>query len=174
MVLISASMPATPNDIFARLDDLGIEHETHQHAAVFTVEEAREHCGHVPGCHSKNLFVKDKKDVLWLIVARDDAPIRLNQLEKQIGAKRLSFGKPDLLMEVLGVVPGAVTPFGLINDADVRVNVILDETMMAADLVNYHPLTNDSTTVLTPADLLRFIESCGHQPRVMNVDAVMD
>ncbi len=166
-------MPATPDDIFARFDDLGINHETHEHPPVFTVEEAREHCGHLPGCHNKNLFVKDKKDVLWLIVARDDAPIRLNQLEKEIGAKRLSFGKPDLLMEILGVIPGAVTPFGLINDTEVRVNVILDETMMAADLVNFHPLSNDRTTALTPADLLRFIESCGHQPRVMNVDAVV-
>ncbi|MEM7124367.1 MAG: prolyl-tRNA synthetase associated domain-containing protein [Pseudomonadota bacterium] len=167
-------MPATSDDIFARLNDLGIDYETHEHVPVFTVEEAREHCGHLPGCHSKNLFVKDKKGVLWLIVARDDAPIRLSQLEKEIGAKRLSFGKPDLLMEVMGVVPGAVTPFGLINDTEVRVNVILDEKLMAADIVNFHPLSNDRTTALAPADLLRCIESFGHQPRVMDVDAVME
>ena len=164
-------MPATTDDLFARLDELGIAYETHDHPPVFTVEEARQHCGHLPGCHNKNLFVKDKKDAMWLIVARDDAPIRLGELEKKIGAKRLSFGKPELLMEILGVEPGAVTPFGLINDKDRRVSVILDEKMMAADLVNYHPLTNGKTTALTPVDLKRFIESCGHEPSVMNVDA---
>ena len=164
-------MTASSEDLFARLDELGIAYQTHEHPPVFTVEESREHCGHLPGCHSKNLFVKDKKGVIWLIVARDDAPIRLGQLEKQIGAKRLSFGKPELLMEVLGVVPGAVTPFGLINDTENRVNVILDEKMMAADLVNYHPLSNGKTTALAPGDLIRFIESCGHRPRTMNVDA---
>jgi Ala-tRNA(Pro) deacylase len=170
---ISSAMPATTDDVFARLDELGIAYQTHEHPPVFTVEEARLHCGHLPGCHNKNLFVKDKKDRMWLIVARDDAPIRLSELEKEIGAKRLSFGKPELLMEILGVVPGAVTPFGLINDRENRVAVILDDKMMAADLVNYHPLSNDKTTALKPADLLRFIESCGHEPRIMNVDARM-
>ena len=164
-------MVATTDDIFARLDELGIAYQNHEHPPVFTVEEARQHCGHLPGCHNKNLFVKDKKDAIWLIVARDDAPIRLSQLEKKIGAKRLSFGKPELLMEFLGVVPGAVTPFGLINDTGGRVAVILDEKMMAADLVNYHPLSNGQTTALEPQGLLRFIESCGHEAQIMNVDA---
>ena len=168
---ISAPMSATTDDLFARLDQLGIAYETHEHPAVHTVEEAREHCGHLPGCHNKNLFVKDKKDRIWLIVARDDAPIRLGDLEKRLGAKRLSFCKPELLMAVLGVVPGAVTPFGLINDKECRVSVILDQTMMAADLVNYHPLSNGKTTALKPGDLLLFIESCGHEPQIMNVDA---
>jgi len=168
---ISAPMPATTDDVFARLDELGIAYHTHDHPPVFTVEEAREHCGHLQGCHNKNLFVKDKKDRVWLIVARDDAPIRLSELEKKIGAKRLSFGKPELLMELLGVVPGAVTPFGLINDTGHRVSVILDDKMMAADLVNYHPLSNGKTTALAPRDLLRFIESCGHEVQIMNVDA---
>jgi Ala-tRNA(Pro) deacylase len=168
---ISAAMPATTDDLFARLDELGIAYETHVHPPVFTVEEAREHCGHLPGCHNKNLFVKDKKDAIWLIVARDDAPIRLGELEKKIGSKRLSFGKPELLMAILGVEPGAVTPFGLINDTENRVQVVLDERMMAAELVNYHPLSNGMTTALKPDDLLRFIKSCGHEPRIMNVDA---
>jgi len=164
-------MPASESDLMARLDALGIDRTTHRHPAVFTVEEAREHCGHVPGCHCKNLFLKDKKGALWLVVARDDAPISMKQLDKQIGSARLSFGKPDLLLEVLGVIPGAVTPFALVNDTEQRVNVVLDETMMASDLVNYHPLTNEATTALTPDALLTFIRACGHEPRVINIDA---
>lgn len=164
-------MHATTDDLLNRLDELGIAHETFDHPPVFTVEEALEHCGHVPGCHNKSLFVKDKKGVMWLIVARGDAPIRMSQLEKRLGAKRLSFGKPELLMEILGVIPGAVTPFALINDGGCDVKVVLDEKMMAHELVSYHPLANDKSTAVSPADLLRFIQSCGHEPRVMNVDA---
>ena len=162
---------ATPRDLFARLDALGIERATHRHPAVFTVAQAREHCAHLPGRHCKNLFLKDRKGALWLVVARDDAPIALKGLDKRIGAARLSFASAGLLAEVLGVAPGSVTPFALVNDADRRVNVVLDETMMAADLVNYHPLTNEATTALTPEALLAFIRSCGHVPFVTNVDA---
>ncbi|MBT5434802.1 MAG: prolyl-tRNA synthetase associated domain-containing protein [Alphaproteobacteria bacterium] len=165
-------MPATEQDLLTRLDALGIEHTTHRHPAVFTVEEARAHCSHLPGCHCKNLFLKDKKGLLWLVVARADAPIAMKQLDKQIGSARLSFGKPDLLMEVLGVIPGAVTPFALINDKQQRVNVVLDEAMMASDLVNYHPLTNEATTALTPDTLLAFIRACGHEPAIVRVDAM--
>jgi Ala-tRNA(Pro) deacylase len=164
-------MPATEHDLLARLDTLGIDHTVHRHPAVFTVEEARAHCGHLPGCHCKNLFLKDKKGALWLVVARDDAPISMKHLDKQIGSARLSFGKPDLLMEVLGVIPGAVTPFALLNDAQRQVNVVLDARMMAADLVNYHPLTNEATVALSPDDLLAFIRACGHAPAVLDVDA---
>jgi len=165
-------MPATEQDLLSRLDALGIEHTTHRHPAVFTVEEARAHCGHLPGRHCKNLFLKDKKGVLWLVVARDDAPIAMKQLDKRIGAARLSFGKPELLAEVLGVIPGAVTPFALINDTEQQVNVVLDEAMMASDLVNYHPLTNEATTALAPDALLAFIGACGHEPAIVNIDAM--
>ncbi|MBN34007.1 MAG: DNA-binding protein [Rhodospirillaceae bacterium] len=164
-------MLATEHDLLARLDELSLVHTTHRHPAVFTVEEARAHCSHLPGCHCKNLFLKDKKGALWLVVARDDAPIAMKQLDRQIGSARLSFGKPDLLLEVLGVIPGAVTPFALINDTDQRVNVVLDATMMASDLVNYHPLTNEATTALTPDALLTFIRACGHEPVVTTIDA---
>jgi len=163
-------MPLTPDELLARLDALGIPHTTHRHPAVFTVEEARAHCSHLPGCHNKNLFLKDKKDQLWLVVARDDAAIDMKTLDKRIGAARLSFGKADLLMEVLGVIPGAVTPFALANDTQGRVRVVLDEVMMAADLVNYHPLSNEATTALKPDDLLRFLRATGREPVVMAVD----
>ena len=165
-------MPAGPQQLLARLDALAIAWTLHRHAPVFTVEEARRHCGHLPGCHCKNLFLKDRKGALWLVVARDDAPIALKQLDRRIGAARLSFARPELLMEALGVQPGAVTPFALVNDGGCRVRVVLDEIMMAASLVNYHPLTNDATVALAPDALMRFIRSCGHRPAVVNVDAV--
>ena len=163
-------MALTPAQLLARLEALGIEATTHRHPAVFTVEEARRHCGHLPGQHCKNLFLKDRKDRLWLIVARDEAAIELKTLDKRIGSARLSFGRADLLMEVLGVTPGAVTPFALANDTALSVTVVLDEAMMRAGLVNFHPLTNEATSALTPAALLKFLRATGHEPRIMALD----
>jgi Ala-tRNA(Pro) deacylase len=162
-------MPANRDQLFQRFQELGIETRTVEHAPVFTVEEAKTAHADLPGGHCKNLFCKDEKGVLWLIVALEDAVINLKAAPQKIGSKRLSFGKPDLLMEVLGVEPGSVTPFGLINDTEVRVNVILDEAMMREAPLNYHPLKNDATTAIAPDDLLAFIRSCGHSPRVVAV-----
>jgi len=156
-------MPATKQQLLARLDELGIKTETREHPPVYTVEEARALRGDIPGGHCKNLFLKDKKGQLWLVVCLEDAIIDLKSLPDRIGAARISFGRAELLMEVLGVEPGSVTPFALINDTSHQVNVILDARMMACDLVSYHPLVNTATTTLTPADLLRFVESCGHR-----------
>ena len=153
-------MPSDSEDLFRRFEELGISHETHEHPAVFTVEEAQQHCAHLPGAHCKNLFFKDKKGALWLAVLLDEREVDIKALQKAMGAGRLSFGKPELLMEVLGVIPGAVTPFGLINDRDTRIGVFLDGEMMAADLVNFR---NDATTAIAPADLRRFIAACGHE-----------
>ncbi len=162
-------MPATELDLFARFDELGIETTTKSHDPVFTVEEARALRGEIPGGHCKNLFLKDKKGELWLVVCLEDAQVDLKALPAKIGAARISFGKADLLMEVLGVEPGSVTPFALINDMSGRVNVVLDAAMMEQDTVNYHPLVNTATTSIASADLVRFIESCGHTPRVIAV-----
>ena len=162
-------MALESDDLIRRLQELGIAHETHEHMAVFTVGEAQTHCGHLPGAHCKNLFFKDKKGQLWLVVTFDDRAVNIKALQKAMGAARLSFGKPELLMEVLGVIPGAVTPFALINDSDQRVQVILDAEMMAADLLNYHPLRNNATTAITPADLRRFISACGHAARDLEI-----
>lgn len=158
-------MALNSEDLFRRLQELDIPHVTHDHPAVFTVEEAQRHCSHLPGAHCKNLFFKDKKGALWLVVTLDGREVDIKALQKAMGAARLSFGKAELLYEVLGVIPGAVTPFALINDSQQRVRVILDYEMMAADLLNYHPLRNDATTAITPADLRRFIDACGHQAR---------
>ena len=155
-------MHATPDILFKRLEDLGIAIETHSHTPTFTVEEAQANCAHLPGGHCKNLFLKDKKGVLWLVVTLDERPIDMKSLRKLIGSHHLSFGKPELLGEVLGVEPGSVTPFALINDSQGRINVVLDKEMMEMDLLNYHPLTNGMTTAITPSDLLTFIRDTGH------------
>ena len=162
-------MPATREDLFARLTALGIETLTRHHAPVFTVEEARALRGEIPGGHCKNLFLKDDKGNIWLIVCLESSPIDLKAAPAKIGSRRLSFGKPELLMEVLGVEPGSVTPFALINDTATRVNVVLDSAMMAHELVSYHPLRNDASTTIRSADLVRFIKSCGHDPRIVAV-----
>ena len=162
-------MPATRADLFARLLSLGIETRTRDHAPVHTVDQARALRGEIPGGHCKNLFLKDDKANIWLIVCLEDAQIDLKAAPARIGSRRLSFGKPELLMEVLGVEPGSVTPFALINDTAHRVNVVLDAAMMAHDLVSYHPLRNDATTTISPAGLIRFIESCGHVPKIVAV-----
>ena len=156
-------MIASRVDLFAMLDSLGIETTTHEHPPVFTVEEAKAHCAHLPGGHCKSLFLKDKKDRLYLLVALDSRPIDLNAIGKRIGSARLSFGRPELLLEVLGVTPGSVTPFALINDCEHRVSVVLDAGMMRETVLNYHPLTNTATTAIRPDELRRFIAACGHQ-----------
>jgi Ala-tRNA(Pro) deacylase len=160
-------MPATREDLFARFAALGIETKTVEHPPVFTVEEARKVHHDIPGGHCKNLFLKDEKGAIWLIVCLEDARIDLKAAPALIGSKRLTFGKPDLLMEILGVEPGSVTPFGLINDTAARVNVILDRRMMEEPLLNYHPLRNDATTTIASADLVAFIRACGHAPRIV-------
>lgn len=162
-------MPASQEQLFQRLDELNISATTKTHPPVFTVEEARAMRGEIPGGHCKNLFLKDKKGQLWLLVCLEDAAVDMKALPSKIGAARISFGKPDLLMEVLGVEPGSVTPFALINDTETQVNVVLDADMMACELVSYHPLTNTATTTLSPDGLLAFIRSCGHEPQIVNL-----
>ena len=164
-------MPATRADLLARLAELGIETETLEHEAVFTVEQSSKLERSLPGGHTKNLFLKDKKGALFLVVALGGASIDLKTLHKRLGCDRLSFGKPELLMDVLGVMPGAVTPFALINDKARLVTVILDADMMRHERLNYHPLENTATTNIAREDFLRFIRSCGHEPRVMAVAA---
>jgi Ala-tRNA(Pro) deacylase len=162
-------MPASRDVLFERFKSLGIETRTLDHAPVFTVDQAKLVHDDMPGGHCKNLFCKDEKGVLWLIVALEDAVINLKAAPAKIGSKRLTFGKPEVLLEVLGVEPGSVTPFGLINDTENRITVILDEAMMRQTPLNFHPLKNDATTAITPDDLLKFITSCGHSPRIVAV-----
>ena len=162
-------MHATTDILFKRLKELHITIQNHNHSPVFTVEEAKFHCSHLPGCHCKNLFLKDKKGILFLIVTPDNRLVNLKSLRNKIGSHNLSFGKPKLLGEVLGVKPGSVSPFALINDTKERVRVVLDQEMMEMDLLNYHPLTNGMTTAITPSNLLTFIQDTGHNPVVVKI-----
>ncbi len=163
---VTLPLPATRSQLFARLAELGIVTETVEHPAVFTVAESSKLERELPGGHTKNLFLKDKKGARFLVVALGQAHIELKTLHKTVGCDRLSFGKPELLMEVLGVPPGSVTPFALINDKAHRVTVILDADMMRHQRLNYHPLENTATTNIAREDLIRFIRACGHEPRI--------
>jgi Ala-tRNA(Pro) deacylase len=161
-------MPATPDELFAYLERLGIATTTVTHPPLFTVEQSRDLRGKIDGAHTKNLFLIDRKDRLFLIVAEEDAEIDLKHLHRRIGASgRLSFGKPELLRDSLGVEPGSVTPFGAINDRDRRVAVLIDAALAVQDTVNCHPLVNTRTTRLAVADLLRFLQETGHEPRIL-------
>src|SRR5262245_21824129 len=162
-------MPATRQDLFARLAELGIASQTVEHEAVFTVAESSKLERELPGGHTKNLLLKDKKDRLFLVVALGQAHIDLKTLHKKLGADRLSFAEASLLREVLGVPAGSVTPFALINDKARRVTVILDADMMRHVRLNYHPLENTATTNIARDDLLLFIRACGHEPRILAV-----
>jgi len=159
----------SPQQLFARLAELGMTHNTVEHAPVFTVEQARAHRGELPGHHIKNLFLRNKKEQMWLVVALEDRAIDLKRLGEVLGAGRLSFGSPERLMAHLGVIPGAVTPFALINDRDRQVRVAIDKGILAHSPVHCHPLANDRTTAIEPADLLAFIRACGHEPLVLDL-----
>jgi Ala-tRNA(Pro) deacylase len=153
--------------LYARFRELGIAWQTFDHVPVFTVEEAQALRGALPGTHTKNLFLQDRRGGLWLVVAREELRVDLNALSKALGAPRFSFGSPDMLVAALGIAPGAVTPFAVINAAPGTLSVVLDQGMLGRDPLNFHPLRNDRTTAVAGADLLAFIAACGHAPRLM-------
>jgi Ala-tRNA(Pro) deacylase len=163
------SPDARENALYDRLRALGVAWVGYEHVPVFTVEEAAIVNASQPGGHTKNLFLKDKKGGLWLVVLRDDFRLDLNGLSKQIGAPRFSFGSGELLIATLGVPPGSVTPFALINDPERKVRVVLDADMLKLEPLNFHPLRNDRTIAVSAADLLRFIADCGHAPQIVNL-----
>jgi Ala-tRNA(Pro) deacylase len=154
----------TQAELFAELDRLNIPHRTITHPPVFTVEQAKALRGAIEGGHTKNLFLKDKRDRPFLAVTLEDVPVDLKALAPLIGAGRLSFASADLLRAHLGVEPGSVTPFALINDRDHAVTPVLDLAMLETSPLNFHPLDNTATTAVASKDLLRFIEAQGHKP----------
>lgn len=155
----------------AWLAEHGVAHVTHDHPAVFRVEEGLDLKAAMPGAHTKNLFLKDKKGALWLISARQDTVIDLKAAPKRIGSDRLSFGNEQLMWQTLGVRPGAVTALGLINDMDRRVGFILDRRLWEADIVNFHPLENTATTALDQAAFRRVLTLMGREAKVVDFGA---
>jgi len=163
-------MPATPDALFAYLDSLGVAHKSVLHPPLFTVEESQVLRGQIPGGHSKNLFLRDKKGTAFLVVALENAEIELKSLHRRLGASgRFSFGSAELMRELLGIEPGSVTPFAVINDTGGRVTVVLDAAMMSHPVLNFHPLVNTATTTIAREGLLKFLEAVGHPPRIAAV-----
>lgn len=160
-------MPASPQDLFAFLDRLGVRHATFAHPPLFTVADSQGLRGQIAGGHTKNLFLKDRGGALFLVVADEYAVIELKSIHHRLGGKRVSFGSADLLMQYLGVIPGSVTPFSAINDTSGAVSVVLDAAMMRHEVLNFHPLINTMTTSIAAADLLAFLKATDHDPRIL-------
>lgn len=161
--------------LFDRLNALGIAAKTHEHAPLFTVEQSRALRGDLPGAHIKNLFLRDKKRRMWLVTVLESRDMDLKALRKRIGGQgNLSFGSPELLMENLGVIAGAVTPFAVINDRSGKVTMVLDNALLDGEVVNAHPLRNDRTTAISPGDLVKFLEAESHAPLVLDFDGGED
>lgn len=164
------SAPLGEAELLQRLADLGIATRTVAHPPVFTVEEAKRVRGELPGGHCKSLFLRNKKGKMWLVVTLEDRAVDLKRLGERLGSGRLSFGSPERLMRHLGILPGAVTPFAVVNDRERAVRVALDADMLRHDPLNFHPLRNDRTTAIAPADLVRFLEAEGHPPLILDLD----
>jgi Ala-tRNA(Pro) deacylase len=155
--------------LMRRLEELGIAATTHRHPAVHTVAQSKELRGALPGRHIRNLFLRDKKHNMWLVTVAEDLEVDLKRLRRALDARgNLSFGAPALLAEHLGVEPGAVTPFAIMNDAENRVAFVLDRSLLADEPINAHPLHNEATTAIAPRDILRFAAACGHEPAIMD------
>lgn len=158
------------NRLLEYLESLGAQTETVDHPPLFTVEQSQALRGEIPGAHTKNLFLKCKKGTLWLITALEDTSIDLKTLHHKLGSGRLSFGNAQLLEEVLGVTPGSVSAFGVINDQEKRVCMVLDQALMGYERINLHPLVNTATTGISREDLLTFLNACDHPPKIVAFD----
>jgi Ala-tRNA(Pro) deacylase len=153
-----------------RLATLGVSVDYYEHKPIFTFEEGIKYTAHIPGIAAKNLFLRDKKNQLWLVVMPYYFKLNIRKLATLIETSELQFAKPEQLLEFLDITPGSVTPLALINDKSNEVKVILDKTLMAAELIQIHPLRNDMTVTVKPQDLMKFIESCRNQYRVINLE----
>ena len=162
-------LPTTPERLLEVLDSLGIAYKIYNHPPIFTVQEGEHLKASIPGTHCRNLFLADKKKVMYLVVAANETAIDLKKLPDLLGSHRLSFGSAERLWTYLGIRPGSVCPFTVINDKEHRIEVILDAHMMEAEIVNYHPLDNAMTISLSPADLLKFLTHTGHVPRIIDL-----
>ena len=162
-------LPTSPEKLFKVLESLDIQYELHHHDAVFTVEESASIKETIPGTHCRNLYLRDKKKSNFLVVAANETAVDLKNLQEKIESGRLSFGSAERLWEFLGIRPGSVCPFTVINDPDHQVQIILDAFMMQCDRVCYHPLDNRMTIALTPEGLLKFLDYTGHTPIILDL-----
>ncbi|UCG86399.1 MAG: prolyl-tRNA synthetase associated domain-containing protein [Gemmatimonadota bacterium] len=167
--LADGSAAAVPEHLFHRLRELGIEAPPVHHPPVFTVEEAKRLRGKIEGCHTKSLFLRNKKGNMWLVICTEDQQVDLKQLGNLLGAGRLSFCSADRLMKYLGLIPGAVSPFGVVNDKGGVVRVVLDRRMLEREPLNFHPLDNSMTSSISRDDLIRFLEAENHSPKVVSL-----
>jgi Ala-tRNA(Pro) deacylase len=168
--LAGGEPPASPEHLFRRLRELDIDVTTLEHPPVHTVEEAKTVRGTLVGCHTKNLFLRDKKGGMWLVVCQEDRSVDLRDLARRLGAKRFSFGSAARLMQNLGVVPGAVTPFAVINDRNGAVRVAIDRAILDREPLNFHPLDNAMTTSIGAQAFLRFLDAENHTPHIIDFD----
>jgi Ala-tRNA(Pro) deacylase len=168
--LADGTEPRKPEDLFRRLEELDISTETVEHPPVFTVDEAKALRGELEGCHTKNLFLRNKKGAMWLVVCPEDRSLDLKSLGTRLGSGRLSFGNAERLMNYLGVIPGAVTPFSVLNDSGRKVRVVLDRALLGAEVLNFHPLDNAMTTAIRPDDFVRFLEAELHPPSLIRFE----
>ena len=169
MVIDLPSPDAREAALYDRFRALGIAWTTYAHAPVFTVDEAAALYDSQPGVHTKNLFLKDKRDGLWLVTLRDHLRVDLNALAKTLGSPRFSFGSAELLIATLGIEPGSVTPFAVMNDVDGKMRLVLDAGMLGEAPLNFHPLRNDRTTAVSADGLLAFVRATGHEPVVVEI-----
>jgi Ala-tRNA(Pro) deacylase len=157
----------TSDQLLARLDALGIANRTIEHPPLYTVEDSKRLRGDLPGGHVKNLFLRDKRARFWLLVTLEDQHVDLKALAKHLAVGRFTFANAQQLDQYLGITPGSVSPLAVINDGARAVTVLIDDVLLQKDPVNLHPLRNDRTTAIAPQDLLRFLDACGHAPRVL-------
>ncbi len=162
---------SSEQSLLKTLDAAGIVWTMHEHEAVFTVEESASLYAAIPGIHTKNLFLKDASGNFWVVSAPHDAPVDLKALSSVIGAKKVSFGKPDHMMRLLGISPGSVTPLAALNDTTGTVKFVIDDRLAAAECINVHPLRNTATISLSGSGLMSFLVGTGHAPVVVAVPA---
>ena len=165
-------MPATEDDLIQLLAALGIQTSTFRHPPLYTVEDSPALRGEIPGCHCKNLFLKDKKDNFILAVLAEERRLDMKALHKseQLNVGRLSFASADWMSAILGITPGSVTPFSVINVTRPDLIVVLDKGMLEHETLNYHPLHNEATTNIHRDDLVKFIEHFGFKPIIIDFD----
>ncbi len=163
-------LPLSSDTLLAKLDELGIHHRTVSHAPMFTVQDSKAWRSDSEGGHSKNLFLRNKKGVMWLVTCHEDAVVNLKRLGELLGIGRVSFASKERLFNYLGVIPGAVTPFAVINDVNANVQIALDEKLMEFDKLHFHPLDNAKTTTITNQDLIKFLHAVEHPPKLIKCD----